>query len=73
MPHSVREGINIFLDGHIPTENLRFREESLTFKISEGAEDYMADKDRAFNYPKMEKTLGGFKLRIDTGDFTDSG
>ncbi|KAI1840609.1 hypothetical protein JX266_013213 [Neoarthrinium moseri] len=72
LPHSVREGINIFLDGHIPTENLRFREESLTFRIAEGAEDYMANKDRAFNYPKMEKTLGNFKLSIDTGDFTDS-
>jgi ATP-binding cassette subfamily E protein 1 len=72
LPHSVREGINIFLDGHIPTENLRFREESLTFRLSEGADDFMADKARAFSYPKMEKTLGGFHLNIETGDFTDS-
>jgi len=28
----VREGINIFLAGFVPTENLRFREEALTFK-----------------------------------------
>ena len=34
MPFSVREGINIFLAGFVPTENLRFREESLTFKVS---------------------------------------
>ena len=27
-------GINIFLDGFVPTENLRFREASLTFKVS---------------------------------------
>ncbi|KAK2073001.1 hypothetical protein P8C59_007315 [Phyllachora maydis] len=72
LPHSVREGINIFLDGHIPTENLRFREESLTFRIAEGTEDYMVDKTRAFKYPKMEKQLGNFRLRIDAGDFTDS-
>ncbi|KAK8139768.1 translation initiation factor RLI1 [Apiospora sp. TS-2023a] len=72
LPHSVREGINIFLDGHIPTENLRFREESLTFRLSEGADDFMVDKVRAFSYPKMEKTLGGFHLNIETGDFTDS-
>ncbi|XP_003367607.1 putative ABC transporter, ATP-binding protein [Trichinella spiralis] len=32
MPFSVREGINIFLDGFVPTENLRFRETSLSFK-----------------------------------------
>ncbi|RYP03503.1 hypothetical protein DL764_005107 [Monosporascus ibericus] len=72
LPYSVREGINIFLDGHIPTENLRFREESLTFRISEGADDFQASQERAFSYPKMEKTLGDFKLRIDSGDFTDS-
>jgi ATP-binding cassette, sub-family E, member 1 len=72
LPHSVREGINIFLDGHIPTENLRFREESLTFRIAEGTDEFFADKSRAFKYPSMEKTLGGFKLKIDTGNFTDS-
>ncbi|KAI1817788.1 P-loop containing nucleoside triphosphate hydrolase protein [Poronia punctata] len=72
LPYSVREGINIFLDGHIPTENLRFRDESLTFRISEGTDEFQADKARGFNYPKMEKTLGDFKLSIDAGDFTDS-
>ncbi|KAI0861954.1 hypothetical protein F4860DRAFT_152619 [Xylaria cubensis] len=72
LPYSVREGINIFLDGHIPTENLRFRDESLTFRISEGTDEFQADKARGFTYPKMEKTLGNFKLRIDAGDFTDS-
>lgn len=33
LPFSVREGINIFLSGFVPTENLRFREDSLTFKV----------------------------------------
>lgn len=33
MPFSVREGINIFLDGYVHTENMRFRTESLTFKV----------------------------------------
>ncbi|KAK7727063.1 Fe-S cluster-binding ribosome biosynthesis protein [Botryosphaeria dothidea] len=72
MPASVREGINIFLDGNIPTENLRFREESLQFRISEAGEDYSTDKSRAYKYPAMEKTLGNFKLSIESGDFTDS-
>lgn len=34
MPFSVREGINIFLSGFVPTENLRFREEELNFKLA---------------------------------------
>jgi ATP-binding cassette, sub-family E, member 1 len=31
MPYSVNEGINIFLKGYIPTENLRFRDDEITF------------------------------------------
>ena len=34
MPFSVREGINVFLAGFVPTENLRFRDEELSFKIT---------------------------------------
>lgn len=34
MPFSVREGINIFLAGFVPTENLRFRDEELNFKMA---------------------------------------
>ena len=33
MPFSVRQGINAFLAGFIPTENLRFRDDALTFKV----------------------------------------
>ncbi|KAI1977119.1 Fe-S cluster-binding ribosome biosynthesis protein [Ophidiomyces ophidiicola] len=72
LPSSVREGINIFLDGHIPTENLRFREESLTFRIAEAGDDFIIDQGRAFSYPAMEKTLGSFHLRIEAGKFTNS-
>ena len=72
LPASVREGINIFLDGNIPTENLRFRDESLTFRIAEAGDDFMVDKARAFSYPAMEKTLGNFHLKIESGQFTDS-
>lgn len=71
-PFSVREGINIFLDGNIPTENLRFRDESLQFRIGEAGEDFMIDKSRGFAYPDMSKTLGNFHLDIQSGEFTDS-
>lgn len=33
MPFSVREGINIFLAGFVPTENMRFRDYGLDFKV----------------------------------------
>lgn len=72
MPYSVREGINIFLDGFIPTENLRFREESLSFKMVETADELEISKSQQYKYPAMTKTLGGFKLTVCPGSFTDS-
>jgi ATP-binding cassette subfamily E protein 1 len=35
MPYSVKEGINVFLDGFLPKENIRLREDSIDFKISD--------------------------------------
>lgn len=72
LPSSVREGINIFLDGNIPTENLRFRTESLQFRLADASDVIAADKGRLFEYPYMQKTMGDFKLTINAGDFTDS-
>ncbi|KAI8906536.1 P-loop containing nucleoside triphosphate hydrolase protein, partial [Powellomyces hirtus] len=73
LPFSVREGINIFLDGKVPTENLRFRDESLVFKLAETADDNAKeDKMRRFAYPSMRKNLGDFNLEIEGGQFTDS-
>lgn len=65
-------GINVFLDGFIPTENLRFREEALSFKMNETAEEPIADVTRHYSYPSMSKTLGSFKLEVEAGAFTDS-
>lgn len=75
MPFSVREGINIFLDGYLPTENMRFREDSLTFKMMETCDERPeADIMRRYEYPKMHKSFDGgkFKLNIHPGQFTDS-
>lgn len=72
LPSSVREGINQFLEGRIQSENLRFREESLQFRIGEVGDDMTIDKSRAYSYPSMSKTLGNFHLTIETGEFTDS-
>merc|ERR1712003_438067 len=39
MPFSVREGINVFLSGFLPTENMRFRDFELNFKVTEAVEN----------------------------------
>eukprot|EP00161_Ancyromonas_sigmoides_P000007 TRINITY_DN0_c1_g1_i2.p1 TRINITY_DN0_c1_g1~~TRINITY_DN0_c1_g1_i2.p1 ORF type:complete len:617 (-),score=286.29 TRINITY_DN0_c1_g1_i2:255-2105(-) len=72
-PFSVREGINVFLAGFIPTENLRFRDVELSFKIAESAEgECSIDHFARYEYPGMTKTLGDFKLTVQPGEFTDS-
>ena len=72
MPFSVREGINIFLDGFVPTENLRFREDSLIFKVAESATEEEIRRMNHYEYPYMMKTLGTFKLEVQQGQFSDS-
>lgn len=72
MPFSVREGINIFLDGFVPTENLRFREDALVFKVSENATEEEVKRMTRYDYPSMKKTMGSFHLEVDEGQFSDS-
>ncbi|KAI9559382.1 hypothetical protein GHT06_016171 [Daphnia sinensis] len=72
VPFSVREGINIFLDGYVPTENLRFREESLVFRVAESATEEEVKRLHHYEYPNMSKTLGDFKLNVSSGSFTDA-
>eukprot|EP00668_Euglena_longa_P011466 GGOE01013870.1.p1 GENE.GGOE01013870.1~~GGOE01013870.1.p1 ORF type:complete len:668 (-),score=176.65 GGOE01013870.1:239-2212(-) len=73
MPFGVREGINIFLDGFVPTENLRFRDESLNFKITDAELEETHKRSYAYKYPGLTKTMGSsFKLMVEPGEFTDS-
>lgn len=78
MPYNVRDGINIFLAGFIPTENLRFREMELSFKVAQTAEDTVkrGKRDAQYKYEAMTKTLQGkghtFKLHVEAGNFSES-
>ncbi|EFC43472.1 predicted protein [Naegleria gruberi] len=74
MPFSVREGINIFLAGFVPTENLRFREDALNFKASENLEEIEESASRkTYSYPAMKKSFGkAFELSVCPGSFSAS-
>ncbi|RHY03149.1 hypothetical protein DYB25_007483, partial [Aphanomyces astaci] len=105
MPFSVREGINIFLAGFVPTENLRyplppsfsviprqihvgvkllrFRQEELTFKLAQTADEMQLKDDTSANtytYPSMTRTMVStkdnettqFKLHVQGGAFVNS-
>eukprot|EP01130_Rhizamoeba_saxonica_P009749 TRINITY_DN3978_c0_g1_i1.p1 TRINITY_DN3978_c0_g1~~TRINITY_DN3978_c0_g1_i1.p1 ORF type:complete len:607 (-),score=158.38 TRINITY_DN3978_c0_g1_i1:37-1857(-) len=70
-PFSVREGINVFLSGFVPTENLRFRDFALSFKVADNT-DRDDNRLRNYDYPDLHKTMGDFTLHVETGEFTDS-
>ena len=69
MPFSVREGINIFLAGFVPTENLRFRDEELNFKLTTSSEIFDTENSGQKYYPAMTKTMrqgeNCFKLHVE--------
>jgi ATP-binding cassette subfamily E protein 1 len=65
--HGVRTGINIYLQGFIPDENIRFRREAIIFHekppaISAGAGETL------LNWARLEKTFEGFKLVAEPGE-----
>ena len=53
---------------------MRFRETSLTFKVSEQADQRDANEGgvSTYNYPAMVKKQGEFTLKIDAGSFSTS-
>jgi ATP-binding cassette, sub-family E, member 1 len=69
MPFSVREGINIFLSGFVPTENLRFRDEELNFKLTTTSEIFDTEGTGQCHYPAMTKTMrqatNTFRLHVE--------
>lgn len=81
---NVRNGINNFLAGYLPAENMQFREEALTFKVSQiSAADAKelglglggTEKLGFYEYPAMTKVLTSpdsdktFTLHVEAGNF----
>ncbi len=65
--HGVRTGINIYLEGYIPDENVRFRKEAIVFhekppgQVAGAGEILLA-------WDQIEKTYKGFKLVAKPGE-----
>lgn len=63
---STKVGINNFLEGYIPTENIRFRDKAYKFDISSVIESVLS-MSSIIQYPALEKTLGQFRVKIEGG------
>ena len=61
-----RVGINILLDGYIPTENVRFRDVPLVFSETT-SDDVLLETPVVAQYSDIEKRYKGFKLNIGSG------
>ncbi|MEM2104934.1 MAG: ribosome biogenesis/translation initiation ATPase RLI [Candidatus Bathyarchaeia archaeon] len=65
--HGVRVGINIYLQGYIPDENVRFRKESIIFHEKPPTTSFGVGEPM-LKWDKIEKTYKGFKLVADAGE-----
>jgi len=65
-PHSTREGINIFLDGYLPDDNVRFRDEPISFLPRVGSPEI--SENPVVVYTSLEKRLNGFHLHVEEGE-----
>ncbi len=66
-PHSTRVGINIFLDGFIPDENMRFRDMAISFKGMTSEDEEFIGAETLLQYGKMRKRFENFELLVHGG------
>ena len=64
---STKVGINVFLDGYLPTENVRFRDKKFSFDVSSSSTDIFQEGSDVVTYPKLEKKFDSFSLTIEPG------
>ncbi|MGI0088227.1 MAG: ribosome biogenesis/translation initiation ATPase RLI [Nitrosotalea sp.] len=63
---STKVGINVFLDGYLPNENVRFRDVAFRFDASTSADEFVMIEN-IIEYPILEKKFSNFSLTIDSG------
>jgi ATP-binding cassette subfamily E protein 1 len=63
---STKVGINVFLDGYLPNENVRFRDAAFKFDASTSTDEFVTIEN-IINYPSLEKKFANFSLSIEAG------
>ena len=65
-----RVGINSFLDGFIPAENIRFREKSFKFNSSNKNDELIPEKPMT-TFSNLTKSFPTFKLKVSSGQIRE--
>ena len=66
-PQGVRVGINTYLNGYLPSENVRFRETSITFHVKPPITAWNVS-DVVLQWNHMVKSYEGFTLTVESGN-----
>ncbi len=69
-PHGTRVGVNIFLDGYIPDENMRFRDTVISFKGMTSQDEEYKSSETLVEYGDMVKRFEDFELDVRGGRVT---
>jgi len=64
---STKVGINVFLDGYLPNENVRFRDRQFTFDVSSTPADEFQEGIEIITWPRLQKRYPAFSVSIDEG------
>lgn len=62
---NVRHGINTYLEGFLPEENIRVRDEAIRFEAHPPKQAH--ELMDLLEFPRVTKDLGGFRLEADAG------
>ena len=63
---STKVGINVFLDGYLPNENIRFRDKKFSFDVSTTTGQFL-DAETVIKYPILEKKYSTFSVTVEAG------
>jgi len=66
--HGVRTGINIYLQGYLPDENMMFRKEPIVFHEKPPAAVPAAAGETLLQWRQVQKTFKDFKLTVQPGE-----
>ena len=66
---STRVGVNVFLEGYLPSENVRFRDKKFSFDASSASQpdDAFVAGDTVISYPALERRYESFSVSVEPG------
>ena len=65
--HGLRVGINVYLNGYLPDENVRFRDKPIKFHVKPPVTAW-STQDVVLGWNEMGKSYDDFKLRVEPGE-----